>query len=91
MRGDQLDDEFDSPVAIGYDLLSSRQHARLRAVQQERLELIARRKRREEVESLASASRVRSSASSGPKKTRKKRKKRRSRRGKTISRCLGAA
>ena len=90
MRGDQLEAKFGSLLGIGYDRLSSRQHAPLCAVQQERPELIASRKREEE-EALASSARARSSASSGPKRTRKKRKKRKSRRGKTMSRCLGAA
>ena len=46
MRDDQLEAEFDSLLAIGYDLLYSRQHAGLRAIQQERLELIARKRRK---------------------------------------------
>ena len=43
---DKLDAEFDALMAIGPERLTSRQEARLRATQQERLDLIERRKRR---------------------------------------------
>ena len=45
-RDDKLDAEMDALMAIGPERLTSRQEARFRAIQQERLDLIERRKRR---------------------------------------------
>ena len=43
---DKLEAELDALMAIGFERLTSRQEARLLAVQQERVDLIERRKRR---------------------------------------------